>query len=65
MTPHRLALADELAEIRAEIARLKQRENALASIEHAFPVVPVFRPGWPIQRAEGLGAPRRQTAAHA
>ena len=36
-------LADELAGIRAEIARLKQRETALASIEHAFPVVPVFR----------------------
>lgn len=43
MTPSRLALADELAEIRAEIDRLRRRETALASIEHAFPVVPVFR----------------------
>ena len=51
MTAPRLTLADELADIRAEIARLKQRERALASIEHNFPVVPVFRRGWPIQRA--------------
>ncbi|WP_135447204.1 MULTISPECIES: hypothetical protein [Tabrizicola] len=43
MTASRLALADELAEIRAEIARLKQRETALASLEHCFPKVPVFR----------------------
>jgi hypothetical protein len=50
MTPPKLALADELAEIRAEIARLKQRESALASIEHDFPKIPVFRRGWPIQR---------------
>lgn len=50
MTTPRLALADELAAIRAEIARLKQREQALASIEHAFPVVPVFRRGWPVKR---------------
>lgn len=51
MTPQKLALADELAEIRAEIARLKRRESALASIEHDFPKVPVFRRGWPIQRS--------------
>ena len=50
MTMPRLALADELAEIRTEIARLKRREKTLASIEHAFPVVPVFRRGWPVQR---------------
>lgn len=43
MTASRLALADELAEIRAEIARLKQRETALASLEHCFPKVPLFR----------------------
>jgi hypothetical protein len=48
MTPTKLALADELAEIRAEIARLERRESALASIEHRFPAVPVFRRGWPI-----------------
>ncbi|MCX7288120.1 MAG: hypothetical protein NTW20_11345 [Rhodobacterales bacterium] len=54
MTPPRQSLAAELAEIRAEIARLKQRETALASIEHAFPVVPVFRRTWtarPVDRA--------------
>lgn len=48
MTPTKLALADELAEIRAEIARLERREAALASIEHRFPAVPVFRRGWPV-----------------
>lgn len=58
ITP-KLALADELAEIRAEIARLKRRESALASIEHNFPQVPVFRRGWPIQRAT------QSTPAHA
>jgi hypothetical protein len=46
----KLALAEELAEIRAQIARLQQREAALASIEHAFPAVAVFRRGWPMQR---------------
>jgi len=50
MTTPRLALADELAEIRAEIARLRRREHALASIAPAFPVVPVFRRDWPVQR---------------
>lgn len=50
MRPTRLALADELAAIRAEIARLKARETALASIEHQFPAVPVFRRGWPVAR---------------
>jgi hypothetical protein len=42
MTPN-LALADELAAIRSEIARLRSRESALASIEHNFPKVPLFR----------------------
>jgi hypothetical protein len=50
MTQTDLSLARELANIRAEIARLQHREAALASIEHAFPKVPVFRPGWPITR---------------
>ena len=50
MVVSRLALARELAEIRAEIARLRQRETALASIEHDFPAIPVFRKGWPMQR---------------
>jgi hypothetical protein len=43
MSTSQLALADELAAIRAEIARLRSRETALASIEHNFPKVPVFR----------------------
>lgn len=46
----KLSLAEELADIRAEIARLERREAALASIEHAFPAVAVFRRGWPMQR---------------
>lgn len=50
MTTPRLSLADELAEIRAEIDRLQRRETALALMEHDFPVAPVFRPGWPIRR---------------
>ena len=56
MTSPRLSLANELTEIRAEIARLRQRESALMSMEHSFPVIPVFRRGWPIQRdATGRG----------
>ena len=43
MTTPQLALADELAAIRSEIARLRSRESALASIEHNFPKVPLFR----------------------
>lgn len=43
MTTPRLALAEELAAIRDEIARLKRRETALVSMEHHFPKVPVFR----------------------
>ncbi|MDM7930553.1 hypothetical protein [Tabrizicola sp.] len=50
MTLPHLSLAAELAEIRAEIDRLQRRETALASMEHDFPVVPVFRRGWPIRR---------------
>jgi hypothetical protein len=42
MPPPRLALADELAAVRIELARLSQREAALASIEPPFPVVAVF-----------------------
>jgi hypothetical protein len=43
MKPSQLALADELAAIRAEIARLRSRERALVSIGHNLPMVPVFR----------------------
>ena len=49
MTRPQLELADELAAIRAEIARLRNRERALASIEHNFPKVPVFRRSWQMQ----------------
>ena len=61
MTTPKLALADELAAIRAEIARLRSRENALASLEHNFPKVPVFRRS-PLP--QGNGGPVL-TAAHA
>jgi hypothetical protein len=64
MNPSQLALADELAAIRAEIARLRSRERALASIQHDFPKVPVFRrPPQPTGPA-GAGKPA-MTAAHA
>jgi hypothetical protein len=65
MIASKLALADELAEIRAEITRLKRRESALASIEHDFPVVPVFRRGWPMQRAAQLVSQAAPVHAHA
>ena len=55
MTAPRVSLAEELAEIRDEIARLQRRELALARIERDLPATPVFRPGWPIRRA-GTGA---------
>ena len=59
MTTTRLSLADELAEVRAEIARLKRRESVLVSMEHRFPVIPVFRRGWPIRRdGAGQGGPQ-------
>lgn len=62
MTQHRLSLAEELTEIRAEIARLKRRETTLVSIEHRFPVVPVFRRGWPGQRVDRAPAQDLSTA---
>ena len=61
MTTPSLALADELAAIRAEIARLRSRETALAALEHNFPKVPVFRRS-PAPRGNGSPA---LTAAHA
>jgi hypothetical protein len=64
MKPSQLALADELAAIRAEIARLRSRETALASIEHNFPKVPVFRRSQPLQRPAKSGT-ALMTAAHA
>ncbi len=51
----KLSLTDELAELRAEIARLQQREATLSTMAKNFPVIPVFRRGWPVQRAEEKG----------
>jgi hypothetical protein len=63
MTTHQLALADELAAIRAEIARLKTRETTLQSIQHNFPKVPVFRRPSQPRDTPGVGA--AMTTAHA
>jgi hypothetical protein len=62
MSTSQLALADELAAIRAEIARLRSRESTLASLEHNFPKVPVFRR--PPQPRGGSGK-TALTSAHA
>jgi hypothetical protein len=50
MSASRLTLADELVEIRAEIARLKRREASLQALADDLPPIPVFRRGWPIIR---------------
>lgn len=50
MAASRLTLADELAEIRAEITRLQQRESRLQAMAEDLPTIPVFRRGWPILR---------------
>lgn len=50
MAASRLSLADELADIRAEIARLQQRESRLQALADDLPPIPVFRRGWPILR---------------
>ena len=50
MTASRLSLADELSDIRAEIARLQQRESRLQALADDMPPIPVFRSGWPILR---------------
>lgn len=47
---HRLSPADELAEIRAKIARLRKREAILNGLIDAQPMLPIQRPGWPIRR---------------
>jgi transcriptional regulator with AAA-type ATPase domain len=46
----RLSLSDELADLRVEIARLRQREATLVSMAQNFPAIPVFRRGWPMRR---------------
>ncbi|MBN8630277.1 MAG: hypothetical protein J0L76_05430 [Rhodobacterales bacterium] len=50
MAASRLSLTDELAEIRAEIARLQQREIRLQALADDLPAIPVFRRGWPMLR---------------
>lgn len=50
MAASRLSLADELADIRAEIARLQQREIRLQALADDLPPIPVFRRGWPMLR---------------
>jgi hypothetical protein len=52
MAASRLTLADELADIRAEIARLQQRETRLKALADDMPVIPVFRRGWPMVRQQ-------------
>ncbi|MGL4234911.1 hypothetical protein [Tabrizicola sp.] len=52
MAASRLTLADELSEIRAEIARLKRREASLQALADDLPPIPVFRRGWPVLRKE-------------
>ena len=56
MAASRLSLADELADIRAEIARLQQRETRLQRLADDMPAIPVFRRGWPILRKTGTSA---------
>lgn len=50
MAASRLSLADELADIRAEIARLQRRETRLQALADDMPPIPVFRCGWPMVR---------------
>ncbi len=50
MAASRLSLADELADIRAEIARLQRRETRLQALADDMPPIPVFRRGWPMVR---------------
>jgi hypothetical protein len=50
MSASRLSLAEELDDIRAEIARLKRREASLQRLSDEMPQIPVFRRGWPILR---------------
>lgn len=52
MAASRLTLADELSDIRAEIARLQPRENRLQALADDLPVIPVFRRGWPMLRKQ-------------
>lgn len=45
------SLAEELAEVRQTLARLKRRERQLELLlEQTEPQANTLRPGWPIQR---------------
>ncbi|MBL9061696.1 hypothetical protein [Tabrizicola sp.] len=56
MAASRLTLTDELADIRAEIARLQHRESRLQALADDLPVIPVFRRGWPMLRKPAVAA---------
>ncbi len=56
MAASRLSITDELANIRAEIARLQQRETRLQALADDLPAIPVFRRGWPILRKPVVAA---------
>ncbi len=56
MAASRLTLTDELADIRAEIARLQQRESRLQALADNLPTIPVFRRGWPLLRTPATTA---------
>jgi hypothetical protein len=56
MAASRLTLADELADIRAEIARLQQRESRLQALAEDLPPIPVFRRGWPLLRKQSAAS---------
>ena len=45
MIKPRLVLAEELERSVTKLRLLKRRERTLATLEHAFPTVPVFRRG--------------------
>lgn len=49
---HHLPPADELVDIRAQIARLRAREVELNALVLSAPAAPLrrARPGWPIRR---------------
>ena len=56
MAASRLTLTDELADIRAEISRLQQREIRLQKLADDMPPIPVFRRGWPMLRKQATGS---------
>ncbi len=55
---HKMSFVDELAELRAEIARLNLREARLSVLQAAGDTPALARasgrPGWPMQRGQKL-----------